>query len=162
LGAVPSGFPFIPYHQGTILDPLSYARNNYFTDFIEYLLTEKSRTGRSPLQETGSVGDRNMILVDARCTIVPERHDDFIREVRDIIPVVRNEAGCIRYELVADVHDPGVFHFIEEWESQKHLDEHIIQPHMQAYFAITSSWNSAPAALKIYEILSSRSVTMDD
>lgn len=103
-----------------------------------------------------------MILVDAKCTIVPERHDDFIREVRDITPAVRKETGCIRYELVADVQVPGVFHFIEEWESQKHLDEHIQKPHMRVYFAKTSPWHSAPAELKIYEILSSRLVMIND
>jgi len=103
-----------------------------------------------------------MILVDACCAIVPERHSDFIREVQKIIPTVQKESGCIRYELVVDVHVPGVFHFIEEWESQKHLDEHIAQPHMQAYFAETAPWHSAPVTLKIYEVRSSRSVTMDD
>jgi len=103
-----------------------------------------------------------MILVDASCTIVPARHSDFIGEVQKIIPTVRKENGCIRYELVADVHVPGVFHFIEEWESQKHLDEHIARPHMQAYFAKTALWHSAPTKLKIYEIQSSRSITMDD
>ena len=103
-----------------------------------------------------------MILVDASCTIVPARHSDFISEVQKIIPAVRKESGCIRYELVADVHTSGVFHFIEEWESQKHLDEHIARPHMQAYFAKTAPWHSSPTKLKIYEIQSSRSITMDD
>ena len=103
-----------------------------------------------------------MILVDARCTIVPERHNDFIREVQEIIPTVRKEAGCIRYELVADVHAPGVFHFIEEWESQKQLDEHLVRPHMKSYFEKTARWHSAPTGLKIYEIRSSRSITMDE
>ena len=103
-----------------------------------------------------------MILVDACCAIVPERHSDFIGEVQKIIPAVRAETGCIRYELVADVHVPGVFHFIEEWESQKHLDEHITRPHMRAYFAKTAPWLSAPTALKIYEVRSSRSMTMGD
>jgi quinol monooxygenase YgiN len=109
-----------------------------------------------------SDGGIRMILVDAHCTIVPERHSDFIREVQEITPTVRKEAGCIRYELVADVHAPGVFHFIEEWESQKHLDEHLVRPHMQSYFAKTARWHSAPTGLKIYEIRSSRSITMDD
>ncbi len=103
-----------------------------------------------------------MILVDACCAIVPERHSDFIREVQKIIPTVQKESGCIRYELVVDVHVPGAFHFIEEWESQKHLDEHITQPHMQVYFAKTASWHSAPTALKIYEVRSSRSMTLGD
>ena len=103
-----------------------------------------------------------MILVDACCAIEPEHRGDFIGEVQKIIPTVRTESGCIRYELVADVHVPGIFHFIEEWESQKHLDEHITRPHMQAYFAKTAPGHSAPTALKIYDVRSSQSITMDD
>jgi quinol monooxygenase YgiN len=103
-----------------------------------------------------------MILVDAVCTIVPERHNDFIEEVRKIIPTVHNENGCTRYELVADAHGSGKFHFIEEWESQKHLDEHLATSHMQEYFAKTGPWQCAPARLTIYEVLSSKSVTIGD
>jgi quinol monooxygenase YgiN len=100
-----------------------------------------------------------MILVDARCTIIPDRREDFIREVKKIIPAVRREAGCNRYELFSDSLVPGIFHFIEEWESRKHLDDHLAQPHMQEYFAITRPYHASPALLTIYEIRSSRSVT---
>jgi quinol monooxygenase YgiN len=103
-----------------------------------------------------------MILVDARCTISLERQSDFVWAAQEIIPVVRREAGCIRYDLAADICGPGVFHFIEEWESQALLDRHLAQPHMQDYFAKTAPWHSAPTELTLYEILSSRSVTMDD
>jgi len=102
-----------------------------------------------------------MILVDAQCTILPERQSDFIREVRKIIPVVRREKGCNRYELLSDT-SYGLFHFLEEWESQKHLDDHIARPHMQDYFAKTGPWQSSPTKLKIYEIVSTQSITMNE
>ena len=102
-----------------------------------------------------------MLLVDAQCSILPERLHDFTGEVRKIIPLVRREAGCCRYELFSDIAVPGIFHFIEEWESKKHLDDHLAQPHMQEYFAKTDPWHSSPTQLKIYEILSSRSIVMD-
>jgi quinol monooxygenase YgiN len=92
---------------------------------------------------------------------LPERCEDFIREVKGIVPVVRREAGCSRYELLSDNSTPGVYHFIETWESQKHLDDHIAQPHMQKYFATTGSWHTSPVLLTIYEIQSSRSITME-
>ena len=103
-----------------------------------------------------------MLLVDARCTIVPERERDFIMEVEKIIPLVRLEAGCTRYELVADVNVPGVFHFIEEWKSQTDLDVHILQPHMQEYFAKTAECHSAPSRMTIYDVGSSRSMTIPE
>lgn len=103
-----------------------------------------------------------MILVDAKCTILPERNGDFIHEVEKIVPTVRREAGCSRYELLIDGSAPGIFHFIEEWESKKHLDDHLVQPHMQEYFKKTRTWHASPTLLTIYEILSSRSVTIGE
>jgi quinol monooxygenase YgiN len=103
-----------------------------------------------------------MILVDARCSILAERQDDFTREVKKNIPRVRLEDGCRRYELCADILNPGIFHFIEEWENQEALDRHIAQPHMQEYFAKTAPWHAAATVLTIYTILSSQSLTMKD
>ena len=85
---------------------------------------------------------------------------DFIREVQAIVPFVIREPGCTRYELVADVQFSGVFHFIEEWESQRHLDDHIARRHMKEFFAKTGPWQSSPTGLTIYEVSSSQSITM--
>lgn len=103
-----------------------------------------------------------MLLVDAQCSIIPERKDDFIREIGKIIPLVRREAGCHRYDCFCDISVPGIFHFIEVWESEKHLGDHLAQPHMQKYFAQSSQWQSSPTQLIRYEILSSRSMTLGD
>jgi quinol monooxygenase YgiN len=101
-----------------------------------------------------------MLLVDAQCTILPERREDFLREVKKIIPMVRKEAGCTRYDLVADTANPATFHFIEEWESQRHLDDHLARPHMKDYFAKTSACHAAPPRLKVYEVSGSQSATL--
>ena len=103
-----------------------------------------------------------MIVVDARVTLLPERSREFIVEVRKILPVVCSESGCIRYELVAEVSSPETLHFLEEWESQRHLDEHLATPHMQKFFRMTTPWHAAPTVLRVYEAFSSRIVTMGD
>jgi len=100
-----------------------------------------------------------MILVDAECFIKPEYRGDFILEVKKIVPTVRNENGCTRYELVIGISGDS-YHFLEEWASRTHLDEHIARPHMQEYFQKTTPWQAAPTKLTIYEIASSESVTM--
>ncbi|HUH79147.1 MAG TPA: putative quinol monooxygenase [Methanoregula sp.] len=103
-----------------------------------------------------------MLLVDARVSLVPGRRGEFLKEVRKILPVVRGEAGCTRYELAEDAFSPAVMHFLEEWESQAHLDRHLSQPHMQDFFAKTKPFHAAPTELKIYEVVSAQSVTMED
>ncbi len=102
-----------------------------------------------------------MILVDAECFVRPEHRGDFIREVRKIIPTVQKENGCTRYELVVGISGDS-YHFLEEWASRKHLDEHIAQPHMREYFEKTNPWHASPTRLKIYETVSVESVTLGE
>ncbi|MFH0967375.1 MAG: putative quinol monooxygenase [Methanobacteriota archaeon] len=93
-----------------------------------------------------------MLLIAARCRVHSDHFDDFANQVEQIIPLVREEPGCTRYELHADVFEQGLFIFSEEWESQKHLDAHIATPHMQEYFARTSGWMISPVELTLYEV----------
>lgn len=57
-------------------------------------------------------------------------------EVKEILTAfiapTLQEAGCIRYDLFVDVTDAGKFTFIEEWESQAHLDAHGQSAHIGA------------------------------
>ena len=101
-----------------------------------------------------------MLLVTARCRIHQDNFDDFADQVEKIIPLVRAESGCSRYELHADVFEHGLFIFHEEWESQKHLDDHIASSHMQNYFTKTTEWMTAPIELTLYEVSGVQSVEL--
>ena len=93
-----------------------------------------------------------MLLVAARCRVRPDHCQDFVHQVDRIIPVVRAEPGCTRYELHADVFEEGLFIFCEEWESQKQLDDHIATPHMQDHFVKCAGWMAAPTELTVYDV----------
>jgi len=49
-----------------------------------------------------------------------------------LIEPTRKENGCIAYELYQDSTNPGIFTFVEEWESKEHLDVHLKSPHLVA------------------------------
>lgn len=49
-----------------------------------------------------------------------------------LIEPTRKEDGCISYELYQDTSNPGKFTFIENWQSQEHLDVHLNTPHLVA------------------------------
>ncbi len=93
-----------------------------------------------------------MLLVAARCRVHLDYCQNFANQVDRIIPLVRAEPGCIRYELHANVFESGLFIFCEEWASQKHLDDHIATPHMQEHFAKCAEWLAAPTELTLYEV----------
>jgi quinol monooxygenase YgiN len=101
-----------------------------------------------------------MVLVAARCRVHPEHCEDFALQVERIIPLVRAEPGCTRYELHADVFEVGLFVFSEEWASRKHLDDHIATPHMQAHFAKCAEWMAAPTELTLYEVSEKKTVVL--
>lgn len=93
-----------------------------------------------------------MLLITAQCRIKSEYWEDFTRQVEEIIPIVRKEPGCIRYELLSDVYTPGLFVFHEEWESEDHLNAHIATPHMQDHFTRTNDWKDGSTELVLYTV----------
>lgn len=101
-----------------------------------------------------------MILVSARCTIHPDHYDSFADQVEQIIPLVRAEPGCIRYELHADVYEQGLFIFSEEWESRKHLDDHLTSAHMQEHVARTADWKTSPVEVTVYDVSHTQKMTL--
>ena len=62
----------------------------------------------------------------------PGKREAFVGKVKaeGIVSAVRAEDGCIRYDYYFSEKDPDEILLIEEWESKKHQQVHIEQPHM--------------------------------
>lgn len=60
------------------------------------------------------------------------KREAFVDKVNSegIVSAVRNEDGCICYDYYFSEKDPNELLLIEAWESQKHQQIHIEQPHM--------------------------------
>ncbi len=58
--------------------------------------------------------------------------EQFIQKIKKegIVDAVRKEDGCIRYDYYFSEKDPNEILLIEAWESKKHQQIHIEQPHM--------------------------------
>ena len=63
------------------------------------------------------------------------RQEDFLREIRAVIGLVREEAGCEQYTVDATEGDPHAFTFYERWSTGADLLAHVAQPFMHKYFA---------------------------
>jgi quinol monooxygenase YgiN len=83
-----------------------------------------------------------MIHVIATIEIAPGRRDDFLTEFHQIIPLVRDEEGCLDYGPTVDVETnleaqpearKDVVTIVERWESLEHLEAHLVAPHMIEY-----------------------------
>lgn len=70
--------------------------------------------------------------------IAKSGHEDFVRsELEKLIPITREEAGCIQYDLHQDNENPCYFMFYENWESRELWQAHMQNDHLKAYIAAT-------------------------
>ncbi len=70
------------------------------------------------------------IYVTFKC--VPGKREEYIKRLyaEGIVDEVRREDGCIRYDYYFSEKDPDEILLIEAWETKKHQEIHIEQPHM--------------------------------
>lgn len=77
-----------------------------------------------------------MVHVFARMEIKEGCMEKFMEVLRNNIPTVLAEDGCIRYEACWDVNPEtrGKFvSIVESWKSEAHLKAHLATPHMAAF-----------------------------
>ena len=70
------------------------------------------------------------IYVVFKC--VTGKREEYIETLKKegIVEAVRKEDGCIRYDYYFSEKAPDEILLIEAWESKKHQEIHIDQPHM--------------------------------
>jgi quinol monooxygenase YgiN len=83
-----------------------------------------------------------MIYVIATIEVVEGRRDEFLKEFHCIVPVVRQEQGCLEYGPAVDVPTaiaaqgpprPHTVIVIEKWHNLDSLQAHLAAPHMAEY-----------------------------
>lgn len=60
------------------------------------------------------------------------KREEYIKRLRaeGIVDAVLNEDGCVRYDYYFSEKDKNEILLIEEWESKRHQQVHLDQPHM--------------------------------
>jgi len=85
-----------------------------------------------------------MIHVIAIITAKPGQRENILAAIRDNLPAVRAEKGCIEYGPAIDADGIGSFQaklgpdtlfVIEKWQDADALKAHAAAPHMAAYSA---------------------------
>ena len=71
--------------------------------------------------------------------------DAFVEsEIKKLIPITREEKGCINYHLFKDNKDKDRFLLQENWETYEEWQAHMKAPHMENYTKVTkdavASW----------------------
>ena len=60
------------------------------------------------------------------------KREAFVERVKEegILSAIRNEDGCIKYDYYFSEGDEKELLLVEAWESKRHQEIHITQPHM--------------------------------
>ncbi|GGD03621.1 putative quinol monooxygenase [Aureimonas glaciei] len=76
-----------------------------------------------------------MIYLIATLKIRPGSQAAVVAAATPCIHATRQEAGCLRYDLLASVLEPETLVFVEQWETREALDAHFATPHLLAWRA---------------------------
>ncbi|MEP3248367.1 MAG: putative quinol monooxygenase [Sneathiella sp.] len=77
------------------------------------------------------------LTIIAHIYAVPEKTDSVKHELLKLIPITRNEPGCITYDLHQDNENPNHFLFYETWETRDLWQTHMNAPHLADYLKAT-------------------------
>lgn len=65
----------------------------------------------------------------------------------------RRELGCYQYDLLANPQNPREFCFVERWEDDKALDQHLDTPHVKSMLAQVQDLVEGPPDIRRYRVL---------
>ena len=73
-----------------------------------------------------------MYTIYVKFECLPQKREAFIKKVKEtgVLEAIRAEDGCIKYDYYLSEKDPNELLLIEKWETQKHQQIHLEQPHM--------------------------------
>ena len=97
--------------------------------------------------ETGS------IRVIARLVAQNEKVEELKAILSELVAPVRQQPGCLQYELLQDHAEPTSLVFVETWESQSDLDAHAASQIMQEVGDKISGLLTAPVEIQLYRLV---------
>jgi len=95
-----------------------------------------------------------MLVVLLRFNVPPKDRNEVLRTGRLISGVTRVRAGCINCFFGQDAENENAFTIIEEWESQKDLNAHILGDEFRKVIAVMEMSTQAPEfkMMKVTEV----------
>lgn len=82
--------------------------------------------------------------------IKPERLDAFLEAMlQNASSAVRDEPGCLRFDVVQDQEDPNRIYLYEVYRDEAALDAHRQSPHYLKWRDTVQDWYAAPAVRRL-------------
>jgi len=86
-----------------------------------------------------------MYVIIAECRVQPDHLDDFLAASRDDARgSVRDEPGCLRFDVLQETGDPTRVWLYEVYQDRAAFDHHLTTPHFHRWNELTRDWLSEP------------------
>lgn len=96
-----------------------------------------------------------MIVVVASFKAQPDQIDKLGELLKNVVPLVQQESGCINYVLHRAVGDPGTFMFYEAYQDKEALEFHSTTPYFKELISAAMPYLAEPPEIKMYKELAS-------
>jgi quinol monooxygenase YgiN len=93
------------------------------------------------------------VTVVARIKALPGMEEVVGNELLALVAPTTRERGCISYDLHRSTDDKALFMFFENWCSRADLDEHLDQPHLQAFLGRAAGLLAEPVDISFWEMV---------
>ncbi len=74
------------------------------------------------------------VVVIAQFTAKPDKAEELVSRLAELLGPTHQEPGCIRYELNQCVEDPRVVTYIEKFADQEAFNYHVSTPYISGFF----------------------------
>ncbi len=86
-----------------------------------------------------------MFAIFVTVKVKPGKRDDFVKAVLgDAQGSVRDEAECVRFDVLLDREDPNKLYFYEVYKSEASLEKHRTMPHYTKWRETVKDWFDGP------------------
>jgi len=90
------------------------------------------------------------IRVVAKKYVKPEKVQEFMDLCKKLVESSLKDKGCIDYGLYQDLENPEVLTFLEEWENEKSLHEHLNSDHFNKISPLLSECIEKDFEVNVY------------
>jgi quinol monooxygenase YgiN len=95
-------------------------------------------------------GEAIMIIIHAALTVLKEKEEEFLNEVKTLIEASRKENGNMRYDLMKNTEKESAYMMVEVWENQEAVQSHNSSEQYVQFGQKAQSLMAAPTDVKIF------------
>ncbi len=94
-----------------------------------------------------------MLAMWVKVRVKPEERERFLKAIEvDALGSERDEAGCLRFNVLQDAQDQNVYYFYEVYRDEAALEAHRAAPHYAVWRAAADTLDGTPQATRCQSV----------